>query len=87
MVHSGLQRSVLSLYRKALKVARSKPLEFRQANEEYVKRVFREDAASVRRTDFRTIEFMVRMGEKKVKLVAAPDVSRIGNAASLSPSK
>lgn len=74
---SGLQKQVLSLYRKALRVAISKGPEYRDQNVAFVRAKFREGANSVDRKDFRTIEFMLRQGEKKLKTYSKPGVSKV----------
>ncbi|GBG34911.1 Succinate dehydrogenase assembly factor 1, mitochondrial [Hondaea fermentalgiana] len=75
--HSGLQKDVLNLYRKALRVARKKdgPSSFK--NFETVKTKFRSDAADVDRKDFRTIEFMLRQGTRRIEELESADVARV----------
>ena len=69
--HSGLQKQVLSLYRRALRTARTKP--DAATSLETVRSAFREHQG-VDRKDFRLIEFLLRKGERKVKLLSSPGV-------------
>ncbi|CAK9074716.1 Succinate dehydrogenase assembly factor 1A, partial [Durusdinium trenchii] len=73
--HSGLQKEVISLYRRALRVALEKDGGKSRINYDAVRKEFREDASSVKRSDFRTIEFMLRQGSRKVDVCAEKDVS------------
>mmetsp|Transcript_491 Transcript_491/g.1201 ORF Transcript_491/g.1201 Transcript_491/m.1201 type:complete len:89 (+) Transcript_491:141-407(+) len=75
--HSGLQKDVLKLYRKALKVARSKDTPGSRKNFETVKNKFREDAMDVDRKDFRTIEFLLRRGTLRIEEFASENVARV----------
>mmetsp|Transcript_14864 Transcript_14864/g.22633 ORF Transcript_14864/g.22633 Transcript_14864/m.22633 type:complete len:138 (+) Transcript_14864:60-473(+) len=42
---------------------------------------FRRQAASIKRTDFKTIEYAIRKGYKQVKLLKMPGVKVVGGAA------
>lgn len=42
---------------------------------------FRKEATSVRRSDFKTIEYKIRKGEKQLKLLKMPGVSLVGPGA------
>mmetsp|Transcript_14828 Transcript_14828/g.16777 ORF Transcript_14828/g.16777 Transcript_14828/m.16777 type:complete len:85 (-) Transcript_14828:253-507(-) len=75
-VHSGVQKKVLALYRKALQTAISKGPENRQQNVEFVRNEFRKHA-DLKRKDFRTIEYLIRNGEKQIKLMSMPGVSTV----------
>ena len=66
---SGLQLDVLSLYRLVLRTGRSK------GSQVYARDTFRADAASVKRMDFKKVEYMLRKGHKHVKLMAMPGVT------------
>lgn len=55
---SPLQNQVLSLYRRSLRAAASKPN--RETWLSYVREEFRAGAKAVKRTEFRTIEYMLR---------------------------
>ncbi|CAM9574823.1 unnamed protein product [Choristocarpus tenellus] len=71
---SGVQMEVVHLYRKVLRAARAKGNGMRNGTVEFAKKEFREQAYSVSRTDFQTIEHMLRYGYKKVKLLNMPGV-------------
>ena len=77
MAKSGIQRDVLKLYRSFLRAARSKAPETRGQVETVVKTRFRQDAAAVKRTDFRAIEFRLRNGRKQLKLLENPNVKNL----------
>ncbi|KAG1683852.1 hypothetical protein DVH05_012734 [Phytophthora capsici] len=64
-VHSGLQLQVLALYKKALHAAKRKDGDTLR----YVRQRFREDAATVNRKDFVVIEYMLRKGERDLKML------------------
>eukprot|EP00941_MAST-03F_sp_MAST-3F-sp1_P002146 g2146.t1 len=66
--HSGLQRDVLSLYRKLLRAASAKG----EGTVKAVRDQFRSRAHSVRRRDFTSIEYMLRKGEKDLKTLKMP---------------
>lgn len=68
---SGLQRDVLSLYRKLIRVAKKKA----PSTHSYVKEKFREDALALKKNDFRLIEHAIRHGEKQLKLLKMPGVT------------
>ncbi|KAG4055735.1 hypothetical protein PC123_g9176 [Phytophthora cactorum] len=64
-VHSGLQLQVLALYKKALQAAKRKD----QDTLRYVRERFREDVATVDRRDFVVVEYMLRKGERDLKML------------------
>ncbi|POM64496.1 Heat repeat protein [Phytophthora palmivora] len=64
-VHSGLQLQVLSLYKKALQAAKRKD----QETLRYVRERFREDVRGFDRKDFVVIEYMLRKGERDLKML------------------
>mmetsp|Transcript_8718 Transcript_8718/g.11011 ORF Transcript_8718/g.11011 Transcript_8718/m.11011 type:complete len:84 (+) Transcript_8718:222-473(+) len=76
--HSGIQKKVLSLYKKALRVAISKEPELRQQNLEFVRAQFRKHV-DLQRKDYRTIEHLVRQGEKQIKLMSMPGVKGVSS--------
>uniref|UniRef100_H3H015 Complex 1 LYR protein domain-containing protein n=1 Tax=Phytophthora ramorum TaxID=164328 RepID=H3H015_PHYRM len=63
--HSGLQLQVLALYKKALQAAKRKDIDTMR----YVRQRFHEDASSVDRKDFVVIEYMLRKGERDLKML------------------
>ena len=89
---SGLQKDVLSIYRKILRAAIGKDreqLHLRQfpvakllidstSSTSYAGQEFRKQAGSVKRSEFKKIEFMIRKGEKQLKLLSMPGVTVVG---------
>ena len=89
--HSGLQQDVFSLYRRILRVAKekdiangrngSKLLDFFQSEEKttasYAREQFRKEAKAVKRSDFKTIEYQIRRGDKQLKLLKMPGVKGV----------
>ena len=85
---SGLQKDVLALYRSTLREATKKDrqlhlqdtavssfpflLQSETTTCHYARSEFRKQAQSVKRSDFRTIEYMIRKGEKHLKLLKMP---------------
>lgn len=70
--HSGLQKDVLKLYRDLHRAARKKdPLGVNNFTS-IVMQEFRVKAASVTKTDFKTIEHLLRYGYKQKKLIEMP---------------
>ncbi|RHY18397.1 hypothetical protein DYB25_002198 [Aphanomyces astaci] len=65
--HSGLQLQVLGLYKQSLAIAKDKERNGVADSVEFVRRKFREDAASVGRMDFQKIEYLIRKGERQLK--------------------
>jgi succinate dehydrogenase assembly factor 1 len=88
---SGLQKDVLALYRtilrEAVKKDRDAAAEGRipvtsllKADGDgkttcYAREEFRRQAGSVRRSDFKAIEYRIRKGQKQVKLLRMPGVT------------
>lgn len=95
--HSGLQRDVLALYRKILRVAAEKDRSAlgaasnadknffvtarcdENSSTAYACREFRRQATQVKRNDFKRIEYMIRKGEKHLKLLNMPGVKTVGS--------
>ncbi|CAM9809240.1 unnamed protein product [Discosporangium mesarthrocarpum] len=71
---SGMQKEVLSLYRKVIRAAKAKEQEGGRGTVDFARSSFREQAYSVSRSDFQTIEHMLRYGHKKLKLLSMPGV-------------
>ena len=109
--HSGLQKEVLALYRKILRVATEKDhakltsataaassslsasssthhhqqqqlfasvRRDAQSATYYARQEFRRQSQQVKRNDFKRIEYMIRKGEKHLKLLKMPGVQTIG---------
>ena len=89
---SGLQQDVLALYRKLLRETAKKDraqamktgatlselLKNSETSTNYASQEFRRQATSVKRSDFKMIEFKIRQGEKKIKLLTLPGVTNVG---------
>lgn len=71
---SGLQKSVLNLYRDCLRHTRAVPSPFRVAMVQYLRVEFRTRSA-LDRLDIQRIEFLVRQGKKKLAAAATTNVS------------
>ena len=96
---SGLQREVLSLYRKILRETLKKdrqnhttPLSSLlqgkgenpvRSSTQYAATEFRRQAESVKKSDFKRVEYMIRKGEKQVKLMQMPGVKVVGGSKNL----
>ncbi|CAE6417522.1 unnamed protein product [Rhizoctonia solani] len=70
---SGLQKEVLGLYRRALRMARSKPASSRGNFNILVQYEFRVRGA-VSPRDVGTIEYLVRRGKKRLEMLEDPGV-------------
>ena len=98
---SGLQKDVLSLYRRVLREAAKKdrasladktastktrflallfPGKQTTTSTGYAASEFRRQAATASRSDIKKIEYMIRKGEKQVKLLQMPGVKVVGGA-------
>lgn len=90
---SGVQKEVLALYRKVLREAQNKDtlqqqsssaisfpslLQDTSSTTHYAAQEFRKQASTVKRSDFKRIEYMIRKGEKQVKLLKMPGVKVVG---------
>jgi len=71
---SGLQREVLALYRRALRMVRTKPPETRDKFRLYVKYQFKTQAANIRPRDLTTIEYLLRKGGRQLETYESPAV-------------
>ena len=70
MKRSGLQKQVLSLYKQALTLARSKNPSDNQSSIDFVRKEFRKNK-DLDKKDFRRIEFLIRKAEKQLKLFSS----------------
>ncbi|KAL7431147.1 hypothetical protein ACHAXH_002562 [Discostella pseudostelligera] len=93
---SGLQKDVLALYRSILresirkdrKVASSLLSSSSTSSSsstntttlDYARKKFRQEAAQVPRSDFKTIEYKIRKGRKQLELLKMPGVNVVGGA-------
>ncbi|KAK4636318.1 Succinate dehydrogenase assembly factor 1, mitochondrial [Fulvia fulva] len=73
---SGLQRDVLSLYRKCLRAARTKPAENRPNFYAFARHEF-ERNIGMDKKDFSTIEFLLRKGMRQLEIYEAPNITNI----------
>lgn len=75
--HSGLQNEVLSLYRRLLRIPRTKPIENRMAFRKYIVKGFHEQSDKVSKKDIATVEYLLRRGKSHAKMLEDPNVDRI----------
>ncbi|KAJ5789348.1 uncharacterized protein N7518_006359 [Penicillium psychrosexuale] len=73
---SGLQRDVLSLYRKCLREIRNKPEDSRINFRNYARAEFQKYMA-VNKKDFNTVEYLLRKGHRQLELYATPGIRNI----------
>ncbi|EMD39940.1 hypothetical protein CERSUDRAFT_103849 [Gelatoporia subvermispora B] len=66
--HSGLQREVLSLYRRALRMVNSKPEPARPKFLLYVRHAFRTQATAVSPRNISAIEHILRRGRRQLEM-------------------
>ncbi|KAG6376965.1 hypothetical protein JVT61DRAFT_1003 [Boletus reticuloceps] len=71
---SGLQREVLALYRRALRMVRSKPPQARPKFSLYVRYTFRNQASSVSPRNVAAIEHLIRRGKRQIDLYESPSI-------------
>ena len=93
---SGLQKDVLALYRsilretirkdrKPLAVENHLPLNqllspSSNSSTSFARDKFRKEASVVKRSDFKTIEYKLRKGQKQLNLLKMPGVNLVGGA-------
>ncbi|KAF8326987.1 uncharacterized protein EI90DRAFT_2891704, partial [Cantharellus anzutake] len=65
---SGLQKQVLSLYRRALRMTRSKPPEAQLKFRLFVNYHFHKNASSILARDVGTVEYLLRQGTKQIEM-------------------
>ncbi|KUL87135.1 hypothetical protein ZTR_05540 [Talaromyces verruculosus] len=73
---SGLQREVLSLYRKCLREVRKKPEDARANFRAFAQSEFRKQL-DVNKKDFSTIEHLLRKGHKQLETYSSPGIRNI----------
>ncbi|OCH86397.1 hypothetical protein OBBRIDRAFT_797240 [Obba rivulosa] len=66
--HSGLQKEVFSLYRRALRMVNLKPEQARQKFLLYVRYTFKSQAAAVPPRNISAIEHMLRRGRRQLEM-------------------
>ncbi|KAH9922785.1 uncharacterized protein BXZ73DRAFT_51194 [Epithele typhae] len=72
---SGLQKDVLSLYRRALRMVSTKPEHAQSRFRTFVRYTFRTEATSVSPRDIGAIEFLLRRGRRQLELYENPKVT------------
>ncbi|KAJ5309139.1 hypothetical protein PENANT_c014G04293 [Penicillium antarcticum] len=73
---SGLQRDVLSLYRKCLREIRKKPTESRPNFKTHARAEFQKHL-SVNKKDFSAVEYLLRKGHRQLEMYASPGIRNI----------
>ncbi|KAA6415407.1 MAG: heat repeat protein [Lasallia pustulata] len=73
---SGLQREVLSLYRKCFREARKKPADARQNFRSYARREFKKNT-TLDKKDFSAIEYLLRKGQRQLEIYSSPGIKNI----------
>ncbi|PMD39717.1 complex 1 protein-like protein [Hyaloscypha variabilis F] len=73
---SGLQRDVLSLYRKCLRESRKKDAIARPHFESFARQEF-EKSIGLDKKDFSTIEFLLRKGHRQLEMYSSPGIKDI----------
>ena len=74
----SLKASVASLHRSFLREAKRKDPSGARGTVDDIKRRFRTDATNVGRREFQRIEFMLREGHKKLKLIKMDGATAVG---------
>ncbi|KAI9478478.1 MAG: hypothetical protein EXX96DRAFT_571044 [Benjaminiella poitrasii] len=72
---SGLQIEVINFYRKCFRAAREKPIEARPRFYAFIRKEFKEH--NIRKSDFATIEYMLRKGQKQFEAYSQKGVKDI----------
>ncbi|KAI4721891.1 hypothetical protein E4T48_01891 [Aureobasidium sp. EXF-10727] len=73
---SGLQREVLSLYRKCLRETRKKPADVRPNFLQFTRSEFREHK-DYDKKDFSAIEYMLRKGQRQLEIYSSPGIRNV----------
>ncbi|KAJ1668680.1 hypothetical protein IW140_002032 [Coemansia sp. RSA 1813] len=74
---SGLQKDVLRLYRDCLRATRKKPAEAQPRFRAFARQEFEKNIASVKRTDVQAIEYLLRIGRRRLEQYMGPNVRDI----------
>ncbi|KAF9648041.1 hypothetical protein BDM02DRAFT_3169071 [Thelephora ganbajun] len=69
---SGLQKDVLNLYKRALRIARTKPVETRAKFDILIRYTFRTQASSVSPRQISAIEHLLRKVKRQLEIYEAP---------------
>ncbi|KAI6044809.1 hypothetical protein EDC04DRAFT_2560824 [Pisolithus marmoratus] len=71
---SGLQREVLALYRRALRMVRTKPLHAQDRFSLFVRYTFHVQASAVSPRKVSAIEHLLRRGRRQIELYENPSI-------------
>ncbi|KAI0822290.1 hypothetical protein BC628DRAFT_1390370 [Trametes gibbosa] len=72
--HSGLQKDVLALYRRALRMANTKPLSSQPKFRIFVRYSFKTQAAAISPRNISAIEHLLRRGKRQIEMYEDPNV-------------
>ena len=75
---SGLQREVLALYRRVIIVAREKEAAGHEGFIASARAAFRQQALTTDARNFQKIEYMIRRGDKQLRVIRDPQVKSFG---------
>lgn len=82
--HSGLQKTVLKLYRECMQATKKLPAEARSEASAYVRSEFKSKASQVDKLDIQRIEFLMRQAKRKIETFTMTGVTSV---AGLVPSR
>ncbi|TFK64621.1 hypothetical protein BDN72DRAFT_846385 [Pluteus cervinus] len=71
---SGLQKEVLALYRRALRITNSKPPQTRSKFRLFVRYTFHMNAANVSPREVGAVEYLLRKGKRQIEAFEDPAV-------------
>ncbi|KAL0073201.1 NADH dehydrogenase 1 alpha subcomplex subunit 6 NDUFA6 [Phycomyces blakesleeanus] len=72
---SGLQQEVINFYRQCFRATLQKPKENRARFQAFVRNEFRNH--KIRKSDFTTIEYMLRRGKRQLEAYSSPSIKDI----------
>ncbi|CCC67740.1 hypothetical protein NCAS_0A11820 [Naumovozyma castellii] len=72
----GIQQDVIHFYRQCIRAAMKKPVETRPHFIDYIHSEFGKHK-NLQRKDFTTIEYLLRVGNKKLKMYSQPELKDI----------
>ncbi|MCJ1305389.1 hypothetical protein MMC08_008203 [Hypocenomyce scalaris] len=73
---SGLQKEVVSLYRKCFREARKKPADVRENFRNYARTEFKKNTA-LDKKDFSAIEYLLRKGQRQLEIYSSPGIKNV----------
>ncbi|KAJ1966310.1 hypothetical protein GGI12_000153 [Dipsacomyces acuminosporus] len=74
---SGLQKDVLRLYRDCLRAAKKKPEDTRSRFHAFARHEFEKYTTTIKRTDVKAIEYLLRVGRRRLEQYMSPNVRDI----------